>query len=186
MRLSVFELSGRRSVLAGSAEGRNLLAALVAHTPSADAPEVLYLDFEGVEIATSSFLRESVVGYRNFARTARQNIYPVVANANAAVAEELQFFAEQRADAFWSCDLDQADQVSNARVIGQLDAAQRATFEAVVTLGIASATQLQTTIDDKIGPTAWNNRLATLVAKGLLLEARSGKAKTFRPLVGDA
>ena len=58
MRLSIFDLSERQSILAGSAAGRKLLAALIAATPAVDAPEALFLDFGGVKVATSSFLRE--------------------------------------------------------------------------------------------------------------------------------
>jgi hypothetical protein len=37
--------------------------------------------------------------------------------------------------------------------------------------------------DDKIGTTAWNNRLATLSAKGMLKEVRHGKTKLFSPVM---
>src|SRR3546814_21175819 len=37
--------------------------------------------------------------------------------------------------------------------------------------------------NDKIGTTAWNNRLATLSAKGMLKEVRHGKTKLFSPVM---
>jgi hypothetical protein len=37
--------------------------------------------------------------------------------------------------------------------------------------------------DDNIGTTAWNNRLATLAAKGMLKEVRNGRAKLFSPVM---
>ena len=184
MRLSIFDLAHRQSVLAGSAPGRKLLAALIAATPGVDAPEALFLDFAGVEVVTSSFLRESVIGFRDFARSSLQNIYPVVANAAPAVVEELEFFTKQRNDVLWRCDLDAAGRASGATLIGELDPAQRATFDIVMRLGVATAPQLAAQWDgEKIGPTAWNNRLAALAAKGLLVERRDGKTKSFIPLL---
>ena len=37
--------------------------------------------------------------------------------------------------------------------------------------------------DEGIGTTAWNNRLATLTAKGILMEFKSGKTKMFAPVM---
>ncbi|NJO33858.1 MAG: hypothetical protein HC869_12650 [Rhodospirillales bacterium] len=34
-----------------------------------------------------------------------------------------------------------------------------------------------------IGPTAWNNRLSALATKGLLVERKQGKSKSFSPLL---
>ena len=183
MRLSIFDLSERQSILAGSAAGRKLLAALIAATPAVDAPEALFLDFGGVKVATSSFLRESVIGFRDFSRSSLQNIYPIVANATPAVVEELEFFTNQNSDALWRCNLNSAGRASGAALIGELDPPQRTTFDVVMSLGSATARQLAAQLGgEKIGPTAWNNRLSALAAKGLLVERRSGKTKSFSPL----
>jgi hypothetical protein len=37
--------------------------------------------------------------------------------------------------------------------------------------------------DQSIGPTAWNNRLSGLAAKGVLVERKVGKTKSFSPLL---
>jgi hypothetical protein len=34
-----------------------------------------------------------------------------------------------------------------------------------------------------VGPTAWNNRLSNLASRGLLIERRGGKTKTFAPVL---
>ena len=36
---------------------------------------------------------------------------------------------------------------------------------------------------ESLAPTAWNNRLSSLAARGLLIERRSGKTKTFAPVL---
>jgi len=184
LRLSIYELAECRDILAGSIPGRKLLSALIAAAPSADMPELVFLDFDNVKVATSSFLRESVIGFRDFARNSLQNIYPVVANATSAVIEELEFFARHRGDVLWRCAIDNEGVVSCASLIGELDPAQRATFDAVVRLGTATAPVLAAqSSGEGIGTTAWNNRLSALTAKGLIVERRGGKTKSFSSLL---
>jgi hypothetical protein len=157
---------------------------LIAATPRFDSATTIFLDFDGVEVATASFLREAVIGFRDYARLSLQNIYPVVANLAPAVAEELEFFARVRGDALWACELDANDVVTGGRLIGELDPAQRSTFDAATELRAVTASELAARFaEESIGATAWNNRLSTLAAKGLLVERRQGKSKTFSPLL---
>ena len=184
LQCCLLDLLDGQTVLSGAVAGRRLLGALIAATPSADAPTPLFLDFNGVEVATASFLRESVIAFRDYARQSLPNIYPAVANLNAVVAEELDFFVRARGDVLWSCDLDSQGKVTGARLIGGLDPAQRATFNAVVESGEISAPELATRFADaRIRPTAWNNRLSALASKGLLVERREGKSKSFSSLL---
>jgi hypothetical protein len=180
----LLNLMNGQTVLSGAIPGRRLLSALIAATPSADAPTLAFLDFTGVEVATASFLRESVIAFRDYARQALPNIYPVVANLPAAVAEELDFFVRARGDVLLSCDLDSKGDVVTARLVGDLDPAQRATFDVVREVGAISAPELAARFADQhIGATAWNNRLSALASKGLLIERRQGKSKSFSPLL---
>jgi hypothetical protein len=174
-------------VLSGAIPGRKLLTALIAATPSSNSPMPTFLDFDGIEVATASFLREAVIGFRDYARLSLQNVYPVAANLSLSVREELEFFVRARGDAIWSCDLDANDAVSKAQVIGELDPVQQATFDAVTQIGAVSAPELASRFtDNNIGPTAWNNRLSGLAAKGLVVERRQGKSKSFSPLLETA
>jgi hypothetical protein len=184
MRHEVLKLMEGRKVLSGGIPGRKLLTALIAVTPPASVPTAAFLDFAGIAVATSSFLRESVIGFRDYARLSLANVYPVAANLEAAVLEELEFFLRTRNDVFWVCDLGPGEKVSGAKLVGELDPAQRTTFDAVRELGAVTAPELAARYPDQsIGPTAWNNRLSGLAAKGLLVEQRTGKAKSFSPLL---
>ena len=184
MKHCLLDLVGDQTVLSGAVAGRRVLSALIAATPSANAPTPLFLDFKGVEVATASFLRESVIAFRDYARQSLPNVYPVVANLNAVVAEELDFFVRARRDVLWTCDLDSHGQVTGVRLIGDLEPAQRATFDAVVAAGRISAPELATRFaDTHIRPTAWNNRLSALASKGLLVERQDGKSKSFSSLL---
>ncbi|WFU14407.1 hypothetical protein [Bradyrhizobium sp. CB3481] len=184
MRHGLLSLADGRSVFSGGMAGRKLLTALIATTPSSEEAKAVFLDFKGVEVATSSFLRGAVIGFRDYARRTLINVYPVAANMAPAVLEELEFFVRARNDVFWICDLDATEQVSGARLLGDLDPAQRATFDAVRDLGAVTAPELAARFSDQtIGPTAWNNRLSGLAAKGVLIERKVGKTKSFSSLL---
>ena len=184
MRYSLLNLMDGQTVFSGAIAGRRLLGALISAAPPVDVPTLLLLDFKGVEVATSSFLRESVIAFRDYARQSTPNIYPAVANLNVAVAEELDFFVRARGDVLWSCDLDLRGKINDARLIGDLDPAQRVTFDAVLESSAISASDLAARFADAgIGSTAWNNRLSALASKGLLVEQRLGKSKSFMSLL---
>jgi hypothetical protein len=184
MRHRLIVLTDGKTVLSGAIPGRKLLSSLIAATRSSETPLPAFLDFDRVEVATASFLREAVIGFRDYARQSLPNVYPVVANLLPAVAEELDFFVRARGDVLWSCELDGDDRVLSARLIGDLDPAQRSTFEAVVELGAITAPELAARFASQgIGPTAWNNRLSALATKGLVVERKQGKSKSFRSLL---
>jgi hypothetical protein len=66
-----------------------------------------------------------------------------------------------------TCDLDAKNNVIAARLIGDLDPAQRATFDAVREVGAISAPELAARFADQhIGATAWNNRLVAALPHG--------------------
>ncbi|WP_245262785.1 STAS-like domain-containing protein [Ensifer sp. BR816] len=184
MQISILDLSDGKSILTGSLLGRKVLADLIATVQPEASGKMVFLDFAGVEVATSSFLRECVVGFRDFARSGQANFYPVIANAGLSVVEELDFFARQRGDVFWSCTRDDDGALADIKLVGELEPVLRATFELIKGLGEATAPQLAALgKDEAIKPTAWNNRLASLAAKGLVVERRVGKTKSFMPLL---
>ena len=80
LRHRLINLIGGQTVLSGAISGRTLLSALIAATPFVAIPTPAFLDFMEIEVATASFLREAVIGFRDFARQSLGNVYPVVAN----------------------------------------------------------------------------------------------------------
>lgn len=183
MRVLIVNLAGGQPVLSGVQAGRQLLGKLVAAARPPPQPEPAYLDFEGITVATASFLRESVIAFRDHARATVPALYPVIANGSPAVTEELEFFLRHRKDALWACRLTSAGEPRDPKILGELDDAHRATFELVTRLRTASAPSLAAQSQERLAPTAWNNRLSNLAARGLLIERRSGKTKTFAPVL---
>jgi hypothetical protein len=183
VKLSIIDFADGERVLSGVQAGRQLLGKLVAAARPPDNPEPAYLDFEGVEVATASFLREGVIAFRDHARSTLPALYPVIANASPAVIEELEFFLRHRRDALWACQLTPSGEPREPKIVGELDEAHQSTFDLVARLKSASAPGLAAQSKEGLAPTAWNNRLSSLAARGLLIERRSGKTKTFAPVL---
>jgi hypothetical protein len=80
LRHQLLNMMDGRSVFSGGIPGRKLQTALNAATPPVDVPTATFLDFKGVAVATSSFLREAVIGFRDYARLSLVNVHPVAAN----------------------------------------------------------------------------------------------------------
>lgn len=179
--------TGGSPVLAGSSNGKKALAKLLASTVQEplDADPV-FLDFSGVEVATASFLRESILVFRNFVRGRRSNFYPVVANANSDIRDELnELVSGQKSDVLITCRLSESGKASDVQLIGDLEPIQRKTLEHVRQLGETDAGELMRThgADDRTTrTTAWNNRLTALSSLGLLVEMSQGRTKRYRPL----
>ena len=172
-------------VLAGALTGRKALGSLLERIDrDPEQPEPLYLDFRGIEVATASFLRECIVEFRDIVRRRWTGYYPVVANANDSVAEELSILLVPHRDVVMLCTLDNDGIPNSPHLLGELEPKQRITFDLVNRLGEADAGELMRTMDgtDDVGQTAWNNRLASLSRLGLLMELPHGRAKRYRPL----
>ena len=98
----------------GALGGKSALAKLVATTnKEPKEPEPYFLDFVQVEVATVSFLRESVMAFRDHVRGRRSKYYPLVANANEMVEDELNELVKVRGDVLAACKLDEAGNVTD-------------------------------------------------------------------------
>jgi hypothetical protein len=177
-------------VLSGALRGQELLAKLLpeaaAEPPS---PQPLFLDFNGIDSATASFLRESVLTFRDMVRGRRSTIYPVIANASELVQEDLKELVRSRGGVILTCRLADDDSVSEPGMIGDLDPKQQLTFDLVRERGQTDAMELMREhgANELVGATAWNNRLSSLAALGLLIEEIStGRTKRYRPLLMGA
>lgn len=184
------EVTGQETILSGASSGKAAAMALIEKAgPEPEDPCPLLIDFSGIDIATASYLRESVYALKSFLRTSESKFYPVVANANAKVREELMVIAEARNDALLVIETEKSGTVTLQTILGSLDPKQAMTFELVKELGRTDAGSLMGkygTEEGTTSTTAWNNRLAALVARGLILEYTRGRAKFYQPLFTEA
>ncbi len=172
-------------VLSGAQNGRTMLGKLLELSAiEPPAPEPLFLDFAGVYVATGSYLRESVIALRDIIRGRHSRFYPVIANANETVREELLEVLKSRGSAIMGCTLSADGAVTDAAPLGELDPKQGVTFKLVHDNGLTDAARLMRDhgAAEGVRQTAWNNRLAALAALGLVVELSEGRAKRYRPL----
>jgi hypothetical protein len=185
MRIRIRKLVSKNGTLAGAVFGRNLLASMVqlaAQEPL--APEPLFLDFADIQLATASFLRETVIAMRELIRGRRSNFYPVVANASDLVREELVDLLKTVGGALIHCELSDDEHHSRPTIIGSLDPKQQLTLDLVQRLGeVDAGTLMRMHREEDVKQTAWNNRLAALVSMGLVIENQFGRAKKYRPVL---
>jgi hypothetical protein len=189
MKINLLKVCGS-PVLAGALNGRVTLGRLLEATATeADTPEPIFLNFSGIEVATASFLRESVLAFRDIIRGRRSHYYPVVANLDALVQDELIELLKPRGGVLMTCTLADDGTVSDPAPLGELDPKQRMTFDLVLQRGETDAGALMREFGVSEGvkhTTAWNNRLASLAALGLVIEQSQGRAKRYRPLFEGA
>ena len=189
MRLEIKDIVGGQTTLGGAVEGQRHLHLLIEAIGSEPAvPEPLFADYAGIELVTASYQRETLVELHNQLRGRRSNYYLVVANAVAAVREDIEMLARLAGLAFLTCSLDEAGEASDIAVIGSLDPKQKATFNEVCSRGETDARELMRASagHEEVRQTAFNNRLASLVNLGLIAEISQGKSKRYRLVLRGA
>jgi hypothetical protein len=179
--------AGNGTILAGALNGRAALARLLALAAAdPDAPEPVFLDFREIDVATASYLRETVLAFRDVIRGRDSRYYPVIANPNEPVRDELVELARTRGDVFMTCALAVDGTVSRAGFVGDLEEKQLVTFRLVQERGETDAGELMRAYGkrEKVRhATAWNNMLSALASLGLVVEMRRGRLKRYRPLL---
>lgn len=177
--------AGEEPVLAGRLSGKRAFLRVLEEIPSLVEPTLLLLDFRGVELATSSFLSEAVLPLRDHLRFRRPPAYVVVANLADKVAEEFDELLNRNGDAILACDLATGGDITNVRLVGRLEEKLLETFNLLRQKGAASAVELhaESRESDRIGPTAWNNRLNVLTSKSLVMEIAQGRTKKYQPVL---
>lgn len=184
-RIEIKKLAGGQAVLAGAGLGATVFGALVTAGPKPTAPTVQFLDFQDIAVATASFLREAVIAYRDHCRATFPAIYPVLANLSDTVEEEFGNLLVQRGDAMASCHLSESGQASRARVLGSLESKQAEALRLVIEAGAIDAPSLarDQKNSERVGTTAWNNRLSALARKALVVSTPQGRSVVFRPVL---
>ena len=176
-------------VLAGAINGRRARAQLLERTAAEPTQaETVYLDFRDSKVATASYLREAVFQFRDEVRQRHSNFYPVIANANDLVAEELRILVAARGDVLMLCSLDEKGKPHQPHLVGELDPKQQLTFDLVRKRGETDAAELMREYGESEKTkvqTAWNNRLSALANLGLVIELSQGRAKRYRPLFAE-
>ena len=172
-------------ILAGRLSGQRAFVAALEQFPELTEPALVLLDFSGADLATSSYLSEVLVPLRDHLRLRRQPGYTVAANLKEKVREEIEEMLRRSGDAFLTCVTDAASQITDVKLCGRLDEKLEETLKLVSRKAETTAAQLheESRLVDTVGATAWNNRLASLAAKSLVVEILQGRTKKYRPVL---
>jgi hypothetical protein len=172
-------------ILAGRLSGKRALVAALEQFPELTEPALVLLDFNGVDLATSSYLSEVLVPLRDHLRLRRQTGYAVAANLSEKVREEIEEMLRRSGDAFLTCATNVSGEISDVQLCGRLDDKLQETLRLVSRKRETTAAQLyeESRTIDTVGATAWNNRLASLAAKSLVIEILQGRTKKYRPVL---
>jgi hypothetical protein len=176
---------GEEPILAGRLAGKRAFVAALEQLPELAGPTLVLLDFKGVALATSSYLSEVLLPLRDHLRLRRNPGYAVAANLKEKVREEVEEMLRRSGDALLTCAADASATISDVQLCGRLDDKLHETLGLVSRKRETTAAQLHDeyrTIDT-VGATAWNNRLASLAAKSLVVEILQGRTKKYRPVL---
>ncbi len=167
--------------LRGKSPGRRDFARLCDLLCDTTLGTTVHLDFTDIDLVTGSWLNAAFVPLVRWAADARNDLFPLVCNARPDVLEELALVAEWTHCCFLASE--GPEPARRAILVGSLDHAQRATLEAVLDLGPVTGAELERRGGERIGATAWNNRLKDLHGKRLLRRERRGRERVYSPLV---
>jgi hypothetical protein len=176
---------GGDDVLAGRFNGKRAFAAALEHFPVLAEPTLVLLDFMRVTLATSSYLNEVLLPLRDHLRLRHHPGYAVAANLADNVREEIEEMLRRSGDALLTCSTDATGSPRNVQLCGRLDDKLHETLSLVSRKGETTAARLheESRTVDAVGATAWNNRLASLAAKSLIVEVLQGRTKKYRPVL---
>lgn len=187
MKTNIADVLGT-PVLGGALLGRSAFGKLrVLAQDGVSEPTPWFWDLKNIDVASPSFTRECFLSLQALLRAQRSMLIPVIANANSDVREDLQVMFKDAGRAIVTCACDHRGRVKDVGLIGALEAHAEITLAMVIERGETDAGELTKAQggEKKVGQTAWNNRLASLVELGALIELPYGRAKRYRPVVQE-
>jgi len=182
--LDIKELYGQ-PILAGAGNGKEFLSTLIGKLPNERRNILVALDLRRVDIVTASFFRTAFRALRDYARSMGIGSL-VFMNSNITTKEEIELYADSTNDVFILATLDKQGEIETPRLAGRIDDKQTRALQALMEYGEAHAAELCLKMPEvpPVSPSAWNNRLTALAAKGIVVERTEGRLKKYRPIFG--
>lgn len=189
LKISVAKLQPPSRRLTGATIGQShadqVRELLSRATPS--APEIVILDFAGVESATASYLKRLLAPFfapPTDAGAFKAEVFPIATRVeHSDLREDLQDYLAGKGLALIEADTP-AGKPKFRQLLGRLDRAALETFEELRELKTTTAAQLyERHRKETTNQTAWNNRLAQLVALRVAHRIRDGRFWIYQPTV---
>lgn len=199
-------LGAATKLAAGSQTGKAHARLLLEQISAAKTPEsglVVLVDFRGIELATASYVKETVLWLAMCGRMhagalgpSEQksldwsslyplNVFPAVAYANEEIEHEIdEVFARRGLPCLLAEEVSD-DLILVAKVLGLVEPTVARTIQALDGSCEATADDLHRKCpDDGVNITAWNNRLSELNRIRIARRRKDGKFWRYQPLAG--
>src|SRR5919109_1778769 len=160
--------------LTGVSRARQLLGKLIFWTAERSPKGTLILDFNDVGDASASFLRESILAFRDYARAYQPELFPVLANITDAVREEFDTLLRARGEAMPGCRLDAAGAVIEPEILGVLEQGLKQTLDIIRGREETTLKDLRS-MSEETKPTTWSNRITSLIRQGFVVPGPSAE-----------
>jgi hypothetical protein len=171
--------------LNGRMLGEKNLAQVRKVLSSVPAGEIVRLDFAGVQYVTGSWINAMVVPLFHWSSEEKHNLFFVFCNTQGEWVDELSLVAEWNYQCYLVSD-DPQEPTSRASLIGALDTAQSKALKAVLQIGQVTGAELERKRpQERIGATAWNNRLKDLFEKRVVRRTKQGREQIYSPVVKE-
>jgi hypothetical protein len=168
-----------RADLIGATAGKRAAPALAKAVAALPATTWLAFDFSAIDMVSASAAREAFLG-QVMDDLLERGTLPVFVALNQEALEEVSFAAEAVKRPLVAAKKLEDGQPVGLKVLGGIEPKQLESLRLVAQLGETDAkTAHEANGGTDTGVTAWNNRLATLSALGLLTERKYGKTKYY-------
>jgi hypothetical protein len=184
MILPLRKLTASLSSLTGVSRARRLLSDLIAWTVDEQPTGILFIDFDGINDASASFLRESVIAFRDWARSYVPELYPVLANISNGVREEFVTLLRDRGEAMPGCRLARGSEPVDPVVLGVLEPGLSETLTMIRDQGPVTLEDLRHA--SKTKPTTLSNRVASLIRQGFVVTTQEPKRRAYSFVLAHA
>ena len=171
--------------LTGVSRARQLLANLITWTAEESPKGTLILDFCDVGEASASFLRESILAFRDYARAYQPELFPVLANITDSVREEFNTLLKDRGEAMPGCRLDASGMPVEPEILGVLEPGLSQTLEVIREHGQMALADLRA-LSAETKSTTWSNRIASLIRQGFVVPSPKPNKRVYRFVLGGA
>lgn len=163
----------------GKTAGRRHYARLCGMLTSAQKDEVVFLDFDGIDLANGSWLNMAISPLFRWAAESQNDFFPIISNFPATDLDELELVAQINQQCY-PVTTGTQQPIKSILIIGPLDDSLRTTLDSLSFLSKATGAELaRKNPDQKIQATAWNNRLKELYDMRLLYRQKKGRQQFY-------
>jgi hypothetical protein len=179
MNIDIGKRLGHR--LQSEIKGRRDFAVLCDTLSAVPKGTLVTLDFRSVETATASWWSAAILPLMRMSANEQTDLYFLIANGlGTEWLDDLRLVAQVNNQPFLVTGQDQRE----VSIIGLLDDGLCRTLELVQRMKTTTGARLaEACPDEKVGPTAWHNRLRDLYDRRILRRIKRGREQLYSPVI---